>query len=377
VFGTYLVWLGLRGFAPDGRLGSLARYHGAVRRIAFFGLCACACGDPSDPGTAPIGETDNSGCGYCSGPEAGEEGTGDTGDPECGDFPLVVDRVEPRLMLALDISGSMFRAWDHDNNPETPPITRWQSVHGVVEDLIDAYGQDLELGLQLFPQYMAAEACDVADQPEVPPGPGNGGALLLAMPPADLEIHEGGTPMYAGLAGAVGGLEALDDPRDAIGPGAMLLVTDGAPGCEGTDEGLVEIVEGANAIGIRTYVVGIEVAYGILGTLAGAGGTHDAYTVLDPGALSMVVGEIADQVSVCVLGLDPVPDNPDFLAIHLDGDEVTPVNDCETDDGWVFVDGPEPFSTVELCGAACDLLRADVNAEVSAVILCPPVSPGP
>ena len=78
-----------------------------------------------------------------------------------------------------------------------------------------------------------------------------------------------------------------------------------------------------------------------------------------------------------MIALDPIPENPEFLTMTLDGQELDHVQDCETQDGWVFADGPEPFAAVELCGMSCETLREDEDAGVTALITCPPVSPGP
>ncbi|HEY0133836.1 MAG TPA: hypothetical protein VGB85_07140, partial [Nannocystis sp.] len=101
---------------------------------------------------------------------------GTTFDPnDCGEAQIQIPIVTPNVMLVLDKSGSMVSMpsgyWDHDNDDPnddgvkdsdpnmmeaaTPRITRWQSLHEVVEFIVGAFDNSMNLGMVLFPSTTA------------------------------------------------------------------------------------------------------------------------------------------------------------------------------------------------------------------------------
>ena len=56
-------------------------------------------------------------------------------------------------MLALDKSGSMVAnpagLWDHDADPNTPKITRWNSLYQVVQLITTDYNNSINFGANL------------------------------------------------------------------------------------------------------------------------------------------------------------------------------------------------------------------------------------
>jgi hypothetical protein len=330
-------------------------------------------------------------------------------DPEnCGEVAITVPVQAANMVLVLDKSGSMVaNTWDHDGDPVTPPITRWRSLHGVVEQVVSSYNGSLNLGAVLFPGLMATKAydegaCWMSDAVDVPVADQNGEAVLVALPsPNSTEMTlAGGTPATRGIELAFGHLSTLSDGL----PQYIVLVTDGAANCradavnnhdlfETYDPHLLPLVEAALAAAVPTFVVGIDIrdelspeltdgspnsvnTYQELNALAVAGGrpkddpSERFYNANDQTQLSAALTEIAGAVVSCVISLAPAPTFPSFVELNVGGVNFgkATVNDCATEDGWRYVD--EMFTTVELCGQACSLFKQ--SGSLNASYKCPP-----
>ena len=70
----------------------------------------------------------------------------------------------------------------------------------------------------------------------------------------------------------------------------------------------------------------------------------------------VVVIGIVDDAASCTVILDPPPPFPDLVQVVMDDQDVPMVNDCETEDGWVFTNPNGPYDTLELCGMWCDVV---------------------
>ncbi|RMG93416.1 MAG: VWA domain-containing protein [Deltaproteobacteria bacterium] len=247
-------------------------------------------GITSITGSATESGTDSATAGSATGTSGMTDGQTDTGTAgastgmECGEAMVEPMAVPPNVILVLDKSGSMVaNTWDHDQNPMTPDVTRWQSLHAVVTNIANNFDAAINLGMQLFPSLAAqntygAAACTVEATPEVPVQPMNGAAVLAAMPPAnaDSSIIKGGTPATAAIVAASDHLKTLD----AQIPRAIILVTDGAANCGGTtDQEKMELYDEQLPVvvgdlyqndGIPTYVVGIDMKNEIVGCGTGS-----------------------------------------------------------------------------------------------------------
>ncbi len=180
----------------------------------------------SGSGATDAGESD-------AGSTSGVTGSLGEGGTSCGEQVIVADVAVPQIMLVLDKSRSMVsNRWDADGNPGTPTVTRWHSLHAVVDGLVGGLEQSVQFGAVMFPSATltsteAATACGVSDSADVEVGLNHGAAILAAMPAAgSMEIH-GGTPTTMGLQVAV---TSLLDSADG-NPQAIVLVTDGAANC--------------------------------------------------------------------------------------------------------------------------------------------------
>ncbi len=323
-------------------------------------------------------------------------------DPtDCGNATIEIPITTPNVLLVLDKSGSMVaNSWDGDGDPMTPDVTRWFSLYSVVQFITDSFDNSMNLGMVLYPSKKAkseysAAACPVEVTPDVPTAPTNGMKILQTMPPAAATSAQiaGGTPARAGMISAI---EHLSGIQDGL-PQFLILVTDGAANCsleaqtdaelfEVYDAGLAQTVTDAAMNGIPTFVVGIDIkdettddkqdgnpdltnTYEQLNALAVAGGVPKGdpnekfYNSQNQIELQDALQAIAEQVLPCVIDLDPVPVFPNFVEVEVNGVKYgkTQVMDCDTEDGWKFVD--DTFMQIQLCGEACTGFQGSGNLD--------------
>jgi hypothetical protein len=373
--------------------------------------------------TVGDGDGDNGDGDADSGDGDGDAGDGD-GDggmdvPNCGEVEIVPTYIPPAVMLVVDASGSMVlpdNNWDHDLDPNTLDVTRWFSLHGVVDAIMTNYGAAMYAGLQRFPSAAAcdphpcynATSCTTETTPEVEIALDNAAAVLAALPGPDAgstEI-EGGTPATKGF---VSGLNHLKMQPEEL-PRYMVLITDGAANCntdlefpffiEDYDENLPTTVEAAwMDDGIPTFVVGIDIIdqlvgagndgapyanpYERLNDVAVAGGAPknmgmdaekfynatNQIELLD--ALQAILGEVTD----CTIDLTmqdggaPDPIQIPYVTFVVDGMEVPgPLDDCSSGDGWAWV---EVGLTMTFCGSYCEDFK-NGTATFDGTYGCPP-----
>lgn len=346
----------------------------------------------------------------------GDTTTATTDGPNCGEVSIVPTYVPPNVMFVVDASGSMVNnSWDDDLDPNTPDVTRWNTLHGVVDAVMNQFGAAMGAGLQRFPSADAclcygAGGCVVGDQPEVNVTLDNGAAILAAMPGANADDTEivGGTPATKGIQSAVDHLLTLP----AENPRYIVLITDGAANCDPTvdqnnsmalmedyDETLPVTVEDANMNdGITTFVVGIDIIDQLVGQggdgapeanpfeklneVALAGGAPknegmDAEKFFNStnqaellGAIELILGEVTE----CIIDLSmteegaPDPSQIPFVTFEVDGNEVPKVDDCENEDGWTWL---EEGVVMTFCGSYCEDFK-NGTAEFDGTYGCPP-----
>ncbi len=312
-------------------------------------------------------------------------------DIPCDEFEVTLDPLPPNVMLVLDKSRSMFiNYWDHDNNANTPTITRWNSLHQVVSTILGNFDDKINFGSILFPSTAAQNvygpsACITSDFPDVTVGPMNGASILAAIPGANVVNSYGGTPATLGIQTAY---EHLDSLNPSI-PRAMILVTDGAANCSETaqtneqlfefyDTALPTLVGQAHADGIDTYVVGVNIANMVvndgvggdpnninpamkLNEVAQAGGTGSFVNSQDQQQLLNALNTVIESVKTCVIPLDEAPVFPEFTKVFVNNQEWPMVDDCNSENGWVY---SNPYDEIELCGTACDALKDAEQADI-------------
>ena len=355
-----------------------------------------------------------------------ESGSSTTGF-NCGVQGITAKVRIPRVMLVLDKSGSMVAAgsgyWDADGDDAdddgfvdgdpnmalaTPKVTRWNSLHAVVDTIVTNFEERMNFGAVLFPSVDAtsktnASACPVKPEPDVAVAENNGATILTTIPPADAtDAIKGGTPAAAGIMTAVGGLPRMEMLAEEDDLRFIVLVTDGAANCAADavdvatrfdeyDEQLPQFVADAHTAGISTFVVGIDIKnvaspitpdgnpdginpYEKLNEVAELGGmprdgAEKFYNTENQLELQAALDAIGDVIVDCTFALDPTLDKYQYvreLVVDPKGPaplkyDVQEITDCGTESGWHFTDATR--SAIQLCGDACSLYKAsgDVN----------------
>ncbi len=375
----------------------------------------------SNSGIFTVTTPDDSGSSGVAESSAADSGTGSSdtiAEPpdNCGEVDFELIAVPPNVVLVLDKSGSMVSDndadddgeldgfWDHDADPMTPVISRWNSLYNVVDFVVTNFDSQINFGGVLFPstdatnQY-SASACVVEEVPEIEVGANNGAAILAGIPAAlDIDL-QGATPATAGIQTALDHLDTLDPTV----PRFLILLTDGAANCsadfpappdliEVYDSNLPVLVGSAfTETEIPTFVVGIDIIDAEIGlgndgvplantfvelnAVAEAGGRPKAgaekfFNTANELELMAALSEIAGQVVSCIIPLDPAPLNPDFVEVEIGGMTIERVEDCASEDGWVYVNPQGPYDALELCGSACQAYVD--NGLVDATYGCPP-----
>lgn len=340
-------------------------------------------GDASTSGDASDSDDEST-----STDDGGADESSSTGAPQCeqAGYSFELLPSPPNVMLVLDKSRSMSNLWDHDNDPDTAEISRWHSLHNVVDELTAQFAGRIHFGAQLFPSAAAYLdeptndfSCMVEGEPEVGVGPDTAADILAALPAAEDFSISGGTPTVAGLASSIDHLLSLGDEA----PRAILLLTDGAANCstleapEDTlfvyDDQTPHVVASAFADhGIPTYVVGINILdemgtkpavnpYEALTEVADAGGVaaqgvDHFYNSFNEIELVAALEVVADRIE-CTISLVDMPQHPEEVAVSVDGDVWPTVADCTGEDGWVYTAPQGPYNAIQLCGAACEALQ--------------------
>lgn len=178
----------------------------------------------------------------------------------------------PEVLFALDRTLTMHKTVDGGTPADAPlyASSKWYQAITAIEEVAGNLGDDLRIGLELWPKDPGGGACITlaeritntkqATNPQcqegeivIPPALGNGGALGAAIDPQTTLICST-TPTGAGL------LSAADWLIDHTVPGRkqyVVLVTDGADwdfSCP--DPSPLLVTQQIAAAGIQTYVVG-------------------------------------------------------------------------------------------------------------------------
>ncbi|KIG19292.1 Endo-1,4-beta-xylanase A precursor [Enhygromyxa salina] len=354
-------------------------------------------------------------------PATSGDGDGDDG-MNCGEVSIAPEYVPPNVVLVVDASGSMvINSWDHDLDDQTPDVTRWNSLHGVVVTVMDQFGPAMNAGIQRFPSEDAcpnatqqssncynADSCITNGMPEVGVALDNGAAIISAIPGANANSLEivGGTPATRGMNSAVAHLEAQSPDLARY----VLLITDGAANCtpggqttfdliEVYDDTLAPTVEAAYMdSNITTFVIGIDIVDEYVGAgvdgspeanpfvglnevaLAGGApknGGNDAekfFNSTNQDELLMALGDIFQDITECIIDLNSTEQGPPdpiqipYVEFTSDGMKIPKVEDCANEDGWTWL---EEGVIVTFCGTYCDDFKTG-GAVFDGTYGCPP-----
>ncbi|HEX5659030.1 MAG TPA: vWA domain-containing protein [Polyangiales bacterium] len=281
--------------------------------------------------------------------DAGKGGSSGGGGDGCETQNIAARENPPDILIVLDRSLSMEFGG------------RWQPSTSAVKMLTNEFENQVQFGLMTFPS--GNSVCDPGKL-DVPVAPVNASAVNGFI---DGTGPTGFTPTAGTLKNA---LEALGDRNivaDAVPiPAYVLLVTDGEPQCPGEPDQSPRAVEAVTALaqaGIKTYVIGYNLALGadLMNQMAQAGGTDRYYEVANQQELSDAFAEVTKDIVKCEFELSEVPMDPTFVRVTIDGETVT----LNAADGWV-IDGKK----ITLQSGSCDLLKDGQSHTLQVKVEC-------
>ncbi len=313
-----------------------------------------------------------------------------------------------KVLLLLDRSGSM-------NNPMgSGGITRWNALVSSVETAVTVADDAADFALLSFPKNsfgasspscndgFAPFGCVVDNDPHVPFRDASTtesdweriDAHFFAEPPCD-----GATPTAEALEKAQAYLES----RPASETHAVILVTDGGPGCNSAldattcqclesdacntlddsgntllnpllcldDTRSVSRVEAIASNGTPVFVIGLTGSGGfedLLNELALAGGKAltgplSYYTSDNANELESALENITDELTSCTVALEAIPSAREDIVVTINGARVNE----SSSEGWTW---ESDSALIELHGSACDSAieyGSDVSFEACAI----------
>ncbi len=291
----------------------------------------------------------------------------------CDEQDFAIDVVPTKLLLALDMSGSM--AIQNNYAPARTAITN------AITNLSGLF----HFGFNSYPAYpyTSANQCSISSTALFDTIPGNEAGII-----AWLAAHEAisgagdplviqmdailNTPGYATnfTSIASGGqpyLVIISDGDDCCGPS-------GDYGCQNvwTTE-LVARTQQLLAQGIKTIVIGYSGADDATMTAIAAAGGSPFSTFLpaaDQTALQTALETIGSTVASCTFAVD-VPDtaNRDDVNLYVDGLLLPYEPGCSTDIGWDWTDAEH--TAIRLCATPCEGLRTETIGSINATFGCP------
>ena len=339
--------------------------------------------------------------------------TTDVPSGPCGEqsIPAVISN-PPNISFIIDHSASM------GDELAGSGLSKYENARVALSHVLKAVGHRINYGATVFPGLADVTGCEAGDE-LMAMGPGDPPSYALAgksgprlkdlLGRLSIASVDGGTPAAPTLTKALKSLKALD------GDTYVVLITDGAPNCDGdlscTAQGCIPNIEGLTAggldcrtsvnccerttvnpdanlscidaqatldavqaltdAGISTFVVGMpgsEPYEQLLSSMAEIGGTaRDGdpkyYSVSDTAALEESLKAIAASISIsCDIPLDYEPPDPDFVNVYFDGVLV----EYDPEAGWEWTkDGH-----VAIRGASCDELSAGDVLEVQILAGC-------
>ncbi|MCA9601598.1 MAG: VWA domain-containing protein [Myxococcales bacterium] len=347
--------------------------HRTCTILALVSIAACGGGGQGSDGQNNGGGNGADGGDASLDGAGGGNNNGNGNGNTCEEINVAASRGIPNVLIVLDKSGSM-----NDGN-------RWTQAVPAVNNVVANLESNIAFGLMLFGYAQTCGTGQVVVQPVL-------GAASDIDDALDATGPLGGTPTAASLDRARVELAKLS------GASYVLLVTDGAPNCNGSlnrnscqctcstsqckctgtggaatncldDTRTVQSVADLATAGIPTYVIGFDTdAWGdVLDAMASAGGTgSSAYIpVTDGTQLESKLSELAGNVVSCSYNLEMTPSDYRYVRVTLDGMDVKHVSQTGGTSGWVLTG-----NTVELKGSTCDYVKSTEGAKLSIKVAC-------
>jgi len=385
---------------------------GQVAPILFGTFVALACGSSGDEskvnggsaanGNINTGNTAGNGNGNIdtgNGASTGNSGGGGSVDPNTACTSTSADG-EPTpvdLYFMVDITGSMNCPvpdggvmCDMPNGPPASGESRWTVVSAALKAFIaDPANQTLGVGMRFFPVAGNNAACNVNSyaMPNVEIGPLSTTSAPLTTV-IDMQRPNGTTPTVPSLTAALDHASAWAkaNPTHRV---AVVYATDGQPnGCGNSNTvqqaAAVALKAALGTPAIPTYVLGVGPSLTNLNTIAENGGTKAAFLVDTSGnAASQLSAALATIRSTTALDctysvpappkgqtLDPSKVNITYTSSAGTVTSVLqdpPGTSCDAGSGWQYsTDG----KTINLCGKACNDVKADKNGKLQVLFGC-------
>jgi hypothetical protein len=302
------------------------------------------------------------------------------------------------LVFLLDESGSMGDGGQasHDRTKKWDPVTAAlkaffadQASAGITASLsIFPLNQNETMGeadSKLPPACNAAAYVDPLVMPTMLPNDTVFADAIQTLDPP----NEYGTPTYPALSGTIQYAEsvlAAETGRKV----AIVMVTDGQPyacGSQGNNIGNTAMAAAAVADRIPTYVIGVADQTNSLDSLdeiAEGGGTDKAFIVAvdNPeqtrSELLDAINLIRGQAISCDLPIPAPPPgkrlDPDKVDVQFTAGGQTATSlkyghECSGDTAWRYDDPAKP-TTVVLCEATCNTVKADPQGKLDVVFGC-------
>lgn len=291
--------------------------------------------------------------------------------PECGNNIIQAKPISADFLIVQDRSSSMSGlSLSADIGSD-----RWTPSVAALKEVVNDYDDSIRFGLLLFPS--SGQACDSGSvSVEISEQAGEMISSALDMNAPSLLFNGiGQTPTDLALQQALEVIKARpqgnpDEPP--INNAYVLLVTDGAPGCNlGATE--QPRVDAANAaidellkMDVKTYVVGYDIdeaGAAIMNEFAKRGGTEQyiAVNTDDADALEKALRDVTAGNVPCKYELPGTPSSTDDITVKIDNTELV-ISEAE---GWT-IDG----KVVQFNGGSCAGLRDGAKHNVIVNVPC-------
>lgn len=314
-----------------------------------------------------------------------DEGENDAGNPvdpsvDNGDFcseqQMAISYVPAKLMIALDMSGSM-----------AEPSDRYPIAVDAIVNMLSGFSGRFLFGFDTYPDRFDRYSCRVDEPIWFDCAPDNERNIINW-----LRLHRAvqgpGDPLLLEMGLFFNELDyAPNFTTDALpGPSYLLLVADGDDCCGPTAEydcdqnwsmELADVTQKLLAKGIMTIVVGYTESADAdtLDLIAKNGGTifDETIPALDQLALEDALTTIANSIVSCNFDIsDPGPrSDPSRVNFYLDNQVVPFDAGCVSGTGWTWQD--DSHDSMRFCKQACSLLQQGDIDLVTAKFGCPVV----
>ncbi|MBL8954472.1 MAG: VWA domain-containing protein [Myxococcaceae bacterium] len=321
----------------------------------------------------------------------------DAGEVDAGFIPCTPGRIQlvratPTALLVLDRSSSMGFRFENS--------TRWRALTAALKVALPKVDQTMEIGALTYPLGSGVLSCTSGAALDVVPAKNSSASIIRRM---ESLTPNGSTPTASALdiAGP-----AILSARAPIQGRALIMATDGAPGCNaaldprtctcinnmgtgGTgncepnrcldDKRTVARIAHFADAGLPTYVIGLQSASDTtlvkaLNDMAIAGGrpradaTTKYYEVGSQAELDTALTQIRDSVGACSFFARSVPTKDEAMTVTLPGGAVVPFDPTGTSSGWAW--GNKRVGELYFVGPACDEITARMHMVLEADVAC-------